>query len=273
MPSYVVTGGRGIGYEFINQLSRNSDNIVISLVRKLSNVPQVQSLVAERKNLFALEADIVDLPALKRAAEEVSKITGGTLDVLINNAALVDSAQQGWMHPLDYYSEKGDPQTIVHDLKEAFDVNVVGPILTTNAFLPLLRAGSTKKVITLSSGMGDLDFILPAEQDLSPAYAISKAAVNMAVAKFAVSLKDEGFIFLAISPGLVDTAGDSSDIPDEVRNAYAKMLKGFQKVAPHFEGKPSSPEESVTSMLAIIDTLKPEENGAFISHLRNRNWL
>ncbi|KAG8965529.1 hypothetical protein FRC03_000439 [Tulasnella sp. 419] len=46
--------------------------------------------------------------------------------------------------------------------------------------------------------MGDLDFILPAEKDLSAAYAISKAAVNMAVAMFSVSLKDEGFIFLAI---------------------------------------------------------------------------
>ncbi|KAG8912033.1 hypothetical protein FRC02_006209 [Tulasnella sp. 418] len=49
---------------------------------------------------------------------------------------------------------------MIQDLKEAFDVNVVGPILTINAFLPLLQAGSTNKVITLSSSMGDLDFIL-----------------------------------------------------------------------------------------------------------------
>jgi NAD(P)-dependent dehydrogenase (short-subunit alcohol dehydrogenase family) len=37
-------------------------------------------------------------------------------------------------------------------------------------------------------------------------YAISKAALNMAVAKFAAALKQEGFVFLALSPGLVDTA-------------------------------------------------------------------
>jgi NAD(P)-dependent dehydrogenase (short-subunit alcohol dehydrogenase family) len=36
-------------------------------------------------------------------------------------------------------------------------------------------------------------------------YAISKAALNMAVAKFAAALKQEGFVFLALSPGLVDT--------------------------------------------------------------------
>lgn len=40
---------------------------------------------------------------------------------------------------------------------------------------------------------------------ISAPYSISKAAVNMVNAKYAVQYKPEGFVFLALSPGLVDT--------------------------------------------------------------------
>jgi NAD(P)-dependent dehydrogenase (short-subunit alcohol dehydrogenase family) len=39
--------------------------------------------------LHILEADIIDVEALNKAAAETEKITGGSLDVLINNAAFV----------------------------------------------------------------------------------------------------------------------------------------------------------------------------------------
>lgn len=39
----------------------------------------------------------------------------------------------------------------------------------------------------------------------APSYSISKAGLNMAVAKFAAAYKDEGIIFLNVSPGLVKT--------------------------------------------------------------------
>lgn len=76
---------------------------------------------------------------------------------------------------------------------------------TINAFLPLLRAGSLKKVITISTGVADLEFVLKSELALGAPYAISKAAVTMAVAKYAVQFKSEGFLFLALSPGFVNT--------------------------------------------------------------------
>lgn len=86
-----------------------------------------------------------------------------------------------------------------------FRVNTLGTINTTNAFLPLLRAGTAKKVITLSSGAGDVAFTTASGASGQLGYSISKAALNMAVAKFAVALKAEGFVFLALSPGIVDT--------------------------------------------------------------------
>ena len=77
---------------------------------------------------------------------------------------------------------------------------------STNAFLPLLRAGPIKKVVTLSTGLADIDVIVRSGFSKNPQYPISKAALNMLVAEYAAALEDEGFTFLAISPGVVNTA-------------------------------------------------------------------
>jgi NAD(P)-dependent dehydrogenase (short-subunit alcohol dehydrogenase family) len=54
--------------------------------------------------------------------------------------------------------------------------------------------------------MGDTESVLKSGIPNHAPYSISKAALNMVVAKYAVEYKAEGFVFLAISPGLVNTA-------------------------------------------------------------------
>lgn len=87
MPSYLITGAsRGLGYAFLQHLSQDPSNIVIGLVRnKAAAEEKVQK--DGLKNVHIIQADIVDIPALKKAAEETAQLTGGSLDVLINNAA------------------------------------------------------------------------------------------------------------------------------------------------------------------------------------------
>ncbi len=73
------------------------------------------------------------------------------------------------------------------------------------AFLPLLRAGPTKKIAVLGTDGAIPNTVyalgLP---DLS-AYSMSKAAAMLATAKWALQLKDEGFTVVTLAPGLVDT--------------------------------------------------------------------
>lgn len=54
--------------------------------------------------------------------------------------------------------------------------------------------------------MGDPDFVAELEIDVAAPYAISKAVLNMAVAKFHAEYKKDGILFMGISPGVVATS-------------------------------------------------------------------
>ena len=90
---------------------------------------------------------------------------------------------------------------------------MVGVIHGINAFLPLLKATArtaVARVVTISSMAADLELTLSAEYHRHGAYSISKAAVNMAMAKYATRFRDENIVFLSICPGIVDTATRAS---------------------------------------------------------------
>jgi len=67
--------------------------------------------------------------------------------------------------------------------------------------------------------MGDIDFVNEAEIDIAAPYAISKAGVNMVIAKYNVTYKQEGILFMGLCPGSVDTAEKTQEIRKFQENA------------------------------------------------------
>jgi NAD(P)-dependent dehydrogenase (short-subunit alcohol dehydrogenase family) len=98
-----------------------------------------------------------------------------------------------------------NPKATDQDLNDTFQVNVVGNIRLFNIFLPLIRNGRIKKVVTISSGNALIDLTVNYELTETPPYSISKAAMNMVVAKFQAEFKKEGIMFMAVCPGAVNT--------------------------------------------------------------------
>ena len=95
-------------------------------------------------------------------------------------------------------------------LPPQFTVNSLGPVHSITAFLPLLRASETKKIIVIESAAGDPKAILSLRLGNLCAYGMSKAAAVVAAIKFAIQLKNEGFVVVTLYPGLVGTSGTSS---------------------------------------------------------------
>ncbi|OCH92055.1 NAD(P)-binding protein [Obba rivulosa] len=269
MPSYLITGAsRGIGLEFTRQLSSKVDNQVFALVRNKGTASELVELSSHAPNVRILQADIVDYKALKTAAAEVANVTGGTLDYLINNAAYIDRERQGLT--LDGYPE-GQEALLEDDIHKSIQVNVIGVIHTINAFLPLVRKSSIKKVITISSGVADPGYTLASGFATAAPYSISKAALNLAIVKYAAKYQEEGIVFLSISPGVVNTA-QKPPTPEEVEG-FKKMVATFKKAAPHWDGRPLTPEQSVKMVLDVVNSVTIKDSGAFVSHFGNKQWL
>ena len=92
-------------------------------------------------------------------------------------------------------------------LTAQYKVNALGVIHGISAFLPLLRAAPTKKIVVIGSSAGHPKFVQTSGFGGMPAYSMTKAAALIATTKWAIKLKDEGFIVVTINPGLVDTSG------------------------------------------------------------------
>lgn len=169
----LVTGAnRGLGREFARQLVARGARRVYAAAR----VPGAIDL----PGVVPLQLDLTDADSIADAAA-----TADDVDLLINNAGIAT------LQPV----VTGDLQEIRRDL----ETNVVGPLLVTRAFAPVLgRNGGGAVVDVLSAASW---YAVPG----NAAYSVSKAAAWNLTNAFRVELADQGTQVLGTHVGLVDT--------------------------------------------------------------------
>jgi NAD(P)-dependent dehydrogenase (short-subunit alcohol dehydrogenase family) len=111
------------------------------------------------------------------------------LDVLVNNAAI----------HYDSWQRVSDPEWTV--VAEAFEINTLGAWRTSLAFLALLKRSPHGRIVNVSSEAGSLSSMGAG----TPAYSISKAALNAVTCMFASDLKSSGILVNSICPGWTAT--------------------------------------------------------------------
>ena len=176
----LVTGSnRGIGLELCTQLKQRGFD-VIATCRQSS--PALDALGVE-------VIENVEVSDLKSLANLATKLSGRRIDWLINNAGIADGIA---MDALDDHA--------IASCKRMFEVNSLGPLLTTQALLGNL--GESSKVGIITSRMGSV-----ADNDSggSYGYRMSKAAVNAAGKSLAIDLKPRGIAVGILHPGWVRT--------------------------------------------------------------------
>jgi NAD(P)-dependent dehydrogenase (short-subunit alcohol dehydrogenase family) len=193
----LVTGAnKGIGLEICRQLARSGHRVILSARSGVRGEKAVENLAAEGLKVEFLLLDTADPASIQRAARELKQRIPA-LHVLINNAAILD-VWQGSI--LDATAE---------GLRDTFTTNVIGPVLLTQALIPLLEAGKPSRVINVSSRLGSVQEMT----DGWPGYGISKAALNAATRKLAQALKPRGISINAASPGWVKTDMGTENAP------------------------------------------------------------
>ncbi|KAM0211343.1 hypothetical protein ACHAQI_005299 [Fusarium lateritium] len=153
--TYVLITGcspGGIGHALVNEFHRQGCH-VIATVR---NTDMIKDLEAPGISVFPLE--VTDPKSIGECKEKISQLTGGRLDVLVNNA--------GRTHTIPALDIDLD------DVRATYEVNVFGPMLMVQAFAPLLIE-ARGLVLNISSTSTLVPYIFGA------IYSSTKGAINV----------------------------------------------------------------------------------------------
>jgi NAD(P)-dependent dehydrogenase (short-subunit alcohol dehydrogenase family) len=216
MQRILITGAsRGIGAEFVQQYARRGD-MVFAGMRTPSNSANGQVTV--------VKLDVTSAEDIANAVEIVRESVG-TLDILINNAALNPAG--------DPFRRAGkyDAEAILNVLH----TNSVAPLMLGQAFLPLLKQSKNPRIANITSQTGSFGWNTSGG---GATYSASKAALNMFTRAFANDSTTAGITTILIHPGWVRT----------------DMGGG---------GASLTPEDSIRQMIALIDRVTRADNGKF----------
>ncbi len=135
----------------------------------------------ERLDLHVVEIDVTEEDEVARGVREAERITGGALDVLVNNAGI----------PYSGPVELQDMEAI----EQMFDVNVLGYQRMARAVLPAMRARRAGLIVNVSSQLGRM--VVP----FGGVYAATKFAVEAMSEQMAYELAPRGVEVTIIQPG------------------------------------------------------------------------
>ena len=189
LPVAVVTGAnRGIGREVVRVLAEAGYRVVLGSRSLERGEEAAAALGGAGAGIVACALDVADDASVAAAAAWVAD-THGRCDALVNNAAI------------DYDTDARATTADLDRVHTTLETNLFGAWRTTLAFLALLRRSPHPRVVNVSSGSGSL-----AEMGAgTPAYSVSKAALNALTRILAAELRPDRVLVNAVCPGWVAT--------------------------------------------------------------------
>jgi NAD(P)-dependent dehydrogenase (short-subunit alcohol dehydrogenase family) len=243
----MITGtSSGIGRACALLLTRTGFT-VFAAVRKAADGEALQREAGER--LIPLQLDVTDREQIAAAASLTAstlRARGQSLHALVNNAGIGVSA------PLEFQP--------LEDVRRTFEVNVLGQVAVTQAFLPLLR--ETRGRIVNICSIGDR-LAIPFGGSLNG----SKSAFAMMSEALRLELRPWGMHVVIIDPASIATPAVDKTLgdPDEMlkrmspnaERLYGSFFREFTTRAGARERAGSPPEVVAKVVLSAIRDAAP----------------
>jgi NAD(P)-dependent dehydrogenase (short-subunit alcohol dehydrogenase family) len=221
----LITGAnRGIGLEFVKQYAERAWR-VIATTRDPASADELKAFAADHKDVLVEKLDLLDHPGIDALAK---KYSGQPIDVLINNAGLMQGPDRGQMVGTIDYAE----------FDRFYRTNAMGPLKVSEAFYPNVKAGNLKVIAALTTGKGKRGIPVPG----FTLYKTSKAALDSLQQEMALRWKNQGIKVVTLNPGRVLTHGEPAS------PGQATVSAG----------------DSIRGMIAVIDKLTMEQSGQTI---------
>jgi NAD(P)-dependent dehydrogenase (short-subunit alcohol dehydrogenase family) len=188
-PTVFITGAnRGLGLEFSRQYAALGWNVIASC-RKPHAADDLQQLAAQNGKVVIEKLDVTSDTQVRKLAD---KYRGLPIDVLLNNAGIYGTLEKQTLGSLDF-----------EEAKRVIDVNALGSLRVSVAFLDNVQLSKQKKIISLGGGMGT--------QSIGRLFGghyfmkMSKSAHLMGMGVMQKDLQNTDIQIVMISPGRVDT--------------------------------------------------------------------
>ena len=260
MQSIVVTGvSTGIGWG-VTKVSIQNGLRVFGSVRKTQDAERLKAEFGEA--FIPLIFDVTDEKNVHAAAKQVREgLNGETLFGLVNNAGIAVPAPL--MHqPID-------------DFRRQMEVNLIGQLIVTQAFLPLLGAdrslkGKPGRIINISSSSGKRG------SPFVGAYVASKYALEGLSESLRMELMLYGIDVIIVGPGVIITPiwdkGEKEDISLYKDTEYGRFTERFKKYMLQHGKKGYPPEKVGEVVLHALTTPRPRVRYAVVPNALT-SWI
>lgn len=221
MKTALITGSyKGIGYEVARQLAGRGFQVFVTARNRDAGLKATATLQNSGAQASFVELDVTDPGSIQRAASDVAE-RADHLDVLVNNAGIVEDGDENVLEI------SGDI------VLRTFTTNALGTLRVTQAFVPALTKSSAARIINVSSRGGQLSDM----GTWSPAYCISKTALNAVTCQLAAALHDKGIAVNSACPGWVRTDMGGSSAPRSVEEGADTIVWLATEAAHNLTGK------------------------------------
>lgn len=242
----VVTGASsGIGEASALRLDRRGFRVFAGVRRKADGAA-LKKKASER--LTPVIIDVTDDKSIAAAAASVGEAVGdGGLAGLVNNAGVVAPGPLEFI-PLD-------------DLRRQLEVNVIGQIAVTQAFLPLIRKGRGR-IVNIGSIRGRI------AGPFAGTYAASKFAMEALTDSLRQELRPWGIHVSIVEPGRIDTplwskglaAADELEkqLPKEALDLYDTAIAAVRRSNEKSAQEGTSPDEVAKAVAHALLSKRPK---------------
>jgi len=214
-------------------------------------------------SLIPIMLDVTDERSIARSLESVHRIVDkGGLAGLVNNAGIVI----------------GSPLEVIplSQLRKQLEVNVIGQIAVTQAFLPLLRRGRGR-IVNMGSiaGRGTIPLLGP--------YSASKYALEALTDALRMELQPWGIQVSIIEPGAIATplweksakeAGDlEASIGEEAKTLYREAVIQIREAIAQAAQRAIPPEAVVRAVHHALTASHPHTRYLVGTDAKLRAWM
>jgi NAD(P)-dependent dehydrogenase (short-subunit alcohol dehydrogenase family) len=245
MSSFLITGASsGIGAASARRLDADGHDVFAGVLSRAEG----GELAGASPRLRIVELDVTSQDALAAAVHEVEDALGPGrgLDGLVNNAGV------GFPGPLEALP--------LDALRRQLEVNVIGQVATTQAFLPLVREAQGRVVF-----VGSIGGVLATQ--FAGAYHASKFAIEAIADVWRQELEPEGLPVVLIEPSAISTPIWTKAIAflDDLQRDSSPRLEPYRERLTAFRASLESADEhgkdpsDVADMIAeALTTGKPD---------------